>query len=332
MTVETFRFGDVVLQSEQQLADGFLRYRTEGRLAADRSNIIVVPTWFCATHDQALWLTGTEQPLDPERYFIVAVDLLGNGESSSPSHAAPAQDGARFPRFVPHDNVLLIRRLLRERFDAERVRLIVGRSMGAQVAFDWAVNFPAELTAFLALTGAAKTSAHNRIFLNLLRSMIQLDPDWMGGSYSRQPTSCHRLLRGAFDVLARSPAFYRHGFHLGGGILSTDEFIARSAEPMGDANDILAQIDSWDHADPSRLKFGGDLAEALGQIEARAIIMPSRTDAYFRVEDNQIEAAAMPHAELRVLDSIWGHRAGAPGSDPRDIASVQRAVADLLTE
>ncbi len=39
--------------------------------------------------------------------------------------------------------------------------------------------------------------------------------------------------------------------------------------------------------------------------------MPASTDLYFPPEDNAIEAAAMPNAELRVIDT-WGHFAGGP--------------------
>ena len=58
--------------------------------------------------------------------------------------------------------------------------------------------------------------------------------------------------------------------------------------------------------------------------------MPSRTDLYFPPEDSAAAVKHMPRAELRVIESLWGHRAGSPNSDPRDIAFVDSAIRDLL--
>jgi len=43
------------------------------------------------------------------------------------------------------------------------------------------------------------------------------------------------------------------------------------------------------------------------------------------LQDSEIEVSPMPNAELRVIPSVWGHRAGAPGTDP-----AEAAISDLL--
>ena len=53
--------------------------------------------------------------------------------------------------------------------------------------------------------------------------------------------------------------------------------------------------------------------------------MPASTDLYFPPEDNGIEAEAMPNAELRVIETWWGHFAGGPGTSPDDIATLDAA-------
>jgi len=45
---ELFDLGDVVLQRGATLRGAQLAYKTYGTLAADRSNLIVYPTWFSA--------------------------------------------------------------------------------------------------------------------------------------------------------------------------------------------------------------------------------------------------------------------------------------------
>ena len=69
---------------------------------------------------------------------------------------------------------------------------------------------------------------------------------------------------------------------------------------------------------------------ALGSIKARAVIMPGQYDTYFPPVDSEYEASKIPNAECRVIPSIWGHRAGSPGSDPVDIAFLDQAIRDLL--
>jgi homoserine O-acetyltransferase len=69
----------------------------------------------------------------------------------------------------------------------------------------------------------------------------------------------------------------------------------------------------------------------LAAIEARTIIMPCRTDLYFPPEDSGVEVQLLRRAELRILDSKFGHVAGGPGRIPRDTAFVEAAIADLLS-
>ena len=88
---------------------------------------------------------------------------------------------------------------------------------------------------------------------------------------------------------------------------------------------------TWQHADISvNEHYNGDFARALGAITARAVVMPGRTDLYFPPEDNDAEVAMMPNAELRPIESIWGHLAGGPGFNPPDAAFVDATLRELL--
>ena len=93
-----------------------------------------------------------------------------------------------------------------------------------------------------------------------------------------------------------------------------------------DANDLLAMLWTWQHADISaNPHFNGDLDAALKAIELRAIVMPCATDLYFRVRDNELEVRQMPRAELRPIPSIWGHAAGR-GGNPEDNEFIDSAL------
>jgi homoserine O-acetyltransferase len=97
-----------------------------------------------------------------------------------------------------------------------------------------------------------------------------------------------------------------------------------------DANDLLAMLWTWQHADISaNAIYKGDFVAALRAIKARAVVMPGETDLYFRVRDNELEVAQMPNAALRPIPSIWGHAAGF-GVNPPDNAFIDGVLEELL--
>ena len=150
---ETFDLGDVALQHGPTLRDAKLAYKTYGELNGEKSNAIVYPTWYSGQHPDNEWLIGPGMALDPNRYFIIIPNMLGNGLSSSPSNTPPPYDKARFPHVTTCDNVALQHRLVTEVFGIEKLALVTGWSMGAQQTFQWGVfdgNFEAALGAIKA--------------------------------------------------------------------------------------------------------------------------------------------------------------------------------------
>lgn len=117
------------------------------------------------------------------------------------------------------------------------------------------------------------------------------------------------------------------------GASTAEEFITGGEALLADwvPMDFYHQLSTWMATDVSENQtFNGDLDEALGAIHPRALVMPCDTDMYFRVEDNELEVAKMPNAELRVIHSMWGHAAGFPGQSPEDDLFVDGAVKDFL--
>jgi len=141
-TEGVFSIGDLQLESGTVLRQAFVGYKTHGRLNADRTNGILYPTQFGAQHSDIEWVIGPGRALDSDRYFIIAVDQLGNGISSSPSNTPAPQDRARFPTITIRDDVAAQYRLVTDGFGLPSLALVTGYSMGAQQAFQWAVSHP----------------------------------------------------------------------------------------------------------------------------------------------------------------------------------------------
>lgn len=334
MSYEIFDLGPTRLQRGMTLPEARLAYRTYGTLAPDRSNLILYPTSYGAQHSDIDWLIGAGRVLDPARWFIVIPNQFGNGLSSSPSTLPePFADG-RAPAFTHWDNVHAQERLLRERFGVEAPALIYGWSMGGQQALHWGALFPDRVSRIVAVCTSARTSPHNRVFLESLRATLMADAGYRNGRFATRPVDSLRAFGRIYAGWALSQAFYREELWRGIGYVSLDDFLVRFWEATylrRDPADLLSMLDTWIASDiADNTVFNGDLKAALGAITARTIILPSATDLYFTETDSAADVAAMPNAELRPIPSIWGHRAGNPMQCPEDEAVLRQAVADLL--
>jgi homoserine O-acetyltransferase/O-succinyltransferase len=329
-----YEAGDVVLQSGLTYRKGRLAYKTYGTLNAAKSNAIVYPTSYGARHYDLEWAIAPGRALDPTKYFIVIMNKFGNGLSSSPSNTPPPFDRARWPHFTMTDNVRVQQRLLHEIFGIERVKLVYGFSMGAQQAFHWGALFPDRVERIAAICGSARTSPHNFVFLEGVKAALTADPAWQDGWFATSPTRGFQAMGRVYAGWGLSQAFYREEEWRKLGFSSLEDFLIGSWEAnfrRRDANDLLAMLWTWQHADISANElYGGNLGKALAAITADAMVMPSETDLYFTVEDNRREVARMPHAELRQIPSIWGHRAGNPAQNPPDAKFLDDAVLELL--
>jgi homoserine O-acetyltransferase len=278
---------------------GPVAYETYGTLNAAGDNCVLLPTYYAGTDKSYLPVIGAGRVLDPARWFIVVVNMLGNGVSSSPSN-----DPAYLDATIA-DNVLAQRAVL-EHLGVKRIALVYGWSMGAMQGFAWAAMFPEMVGALLAVCGTAKCWPLNYAFLEGLKATMPAGK----GAFGR-----------AYAPWAYSARFFREGLWRELGFGSLEDFLAFWAEDHEgyDARDLLAMLWTWQHAD----------LEDLSGITARVVVMPCDTDMYFTVEEARIEAAMIPGAEVRVLESPYGHCAGAPGRFAAESAVVEAAVGAL---
>ena len=331
---EIFEAGDLELQSGETLRGAKLAYKTHGRLNTHKDNVVVFPTFFGGRHTQNEGMVGEGRALDPGKYFIIVPNLFGNGVSSSPSNAAPPYNRARFPGVSLYDNVACQHRLVTEVFGIEKIALVTGWSMGAQQTFQWGALYPEMVERIVPVCGSAKTSRHNFVFLEGVKSAITADSAWAGGSYEKPPLTGLRAMGRVYAGWAVSQAFYREEVYLDLGYESLEDYLVNFWEARrtsADANDLLSMIWTWQNADISNNHlYNGDFSKALGSIKAKAIVMPCRTDLYFPPEDNETEVAQMPNAKFRPIESIWGHLAGGPGFNPPDSKFVDDALKEIL--
>lgn len=327
-----FELGDFELQSGEVLRSARLAYRAIGSLHADRQNAVIFPTYYTGTHRDNEQLVQSGRALDPADWFVVIPNLFGNGVSSSPSNH-PTQPAASFPRVTLLDNVRAQQRLLSESFGIERVALALGWSMGAQQAYHHAALFPERVASLLVVCGSARTAPHNRVFLAGVKAALLADPAFEGGHYREPPARGLGAFGRVYAGWAYSQAFFRNHQYRLLGHASPEALLdawAR-AHQAWDANDLLCMLHSWQTADISdNAQYRGNFARALGAISARAIIMPADQDLYFHPDDSRLEVAQLADAELRLLESSWGHIAGGPDRNAQASALIDAAIRELL--
>ena len=331
---QRFELGDVTLQSGATLPGAVLAYKTWGSLNARGDNAIVMPTFYTGTHVRNEGYVRAVAALDPERYFIVSINMFGNGLSSSPSNTPPPCDGPRFPVVTLHDNVACQHRLLTEALGVERIALVMGWSMAGCQSYQWGAQYPDMVDAILPFCASARTSPHNRVFLEGVKAALLADSAFAGGDYGAPPETGLKAFARVYAGWAYSQTFYRERLHRELGFETWEALLADWEQDHleWDANDLLAKLRTWQLGDISaNARYGGDFERALGVIRARAILVPCTTDLYFPPEDNAIEARHMPNADLRPFDSAWGHCVASPSREGSDFMQfLNGCVAELL--
>jgi homoserine O-acetyltransferase/O-succinyltransferase len=310
-------------------------YGTYGKLNAARDNVVLLPSHYMATHVGYEWLIGPDRALDPGKLFLVATELFGNGHSSSPSNTPEPYHGPRFPVTTIRDNVEAVHRLLTEELKVTHVRAIIGFSMGAQQAFQWAVSYPAFADRIVATAGTAKTYGHGFVRLEGQIAALTADPAFQNGDYTTPPAKGKEAFGMVWAAWLYSQEWWRKELWRESSPPGTtfEQVVNRFRTNFiagADANNLILQCRTWEKHDVGTTPgFNGDVEKALRSIKVPFLYMPSETDLYFPIGDAKYEASFMSTVTLTPIPSLWGHPAGA-GASPADLKFLNEKIGQFL--
>jgi homoserine O-acetyltransferase len=330
-----FTISDFRTEGGAVLPRATIVYGTYGHLNAARDNAILLPSHYMATHHGYEWLIGPGKALDTARFFLVATELFGNGHSSSPSNTPEPFHGPRFPVMTIRDNVEGVRRLLAEDLKVTHLRAIIGFSMGAQQAFQWAVSHPGFADRIVATSGTAKTWPHGVVRLEGQISALTADPAFNDGDYKETPARGLSAFGMVWAGWLYSQEWWRRELWKTNSPEGTtfEKVVERFRSnfiPGADANDLILQMRTWERHDVSTTPgMNGDIARALGSIKDPFLYMPSETDMYFPIGDATYESSMMKTVTFAPIKSLWGHTAGA-ASNPADAAFLNAKIGEFL--
>ncbi|HYV99183.1 MAG TPA: hypothetical protein VE967_17125, partial [Gemmatimonadaceae bacterium] len=243
--------------------------------------------------------------------------------------------GPCFPVTTIRDNVEAVHRLLVEDLKVTHLRAIIGFSMGAQQAFQWAVSYPDFADRVVATSGTAKTYGHGIVRLEGQIAALTTDSAFHGGDYTAQPKQGHIAFGMVWAAWLYSQEWWRQELWKPSAAPGTtfqqymDSF-GKNFLTSADANDMILQARTWQRHDVGTTPgFDGDVERALRSIKVPFLYMPSETDLYFPVGDAKYEAQFMSTVRLVPIPSLWGHPAGA-GASPADKQFLNEKISAFL--
>jgi len=311
--------GNFRLESGELLRDCRIGYRTFGTINQDRSNVVLVTTWASGTTEQFAGNIGPGRLIDSTKYFVVAVDALANGVSSSPSNSR-RQPRMRFPKVTIRDMVNTQHQLLTTMLGVSHVRAVVGISMGGMQTFQWMVSYPDFMDKAVPIVGSPRLAPYDLLHWQTQLDAIFRDPEWRRGNYVRNPA---RVAEAEFgSLLLTTPEDYNKRMTR----RKVFEELEKAKRETGgfDANNKIRQAQAMMALDVTE-EFGGSLERAAAAVKAEVFVIVASRDHVVTPGPALEFAKLLKRAKLLVLDSDCGH--SAPWCEQQ---RVNKAVADFL--
>lgn len=308
--IQTYAVGDLPLESGEAIRDFRLTYVTHGTLSPARDNAILVLPSITGTHRRHDNLIGPGRALDPERYFVICSDTIGNGIATSPSNSRE-QPRMRFPRFTIRDMVHAQHRLVTEHLKLDHLLCVMGLSMGGMQTFQWGASHPDFMDALIPIIPLTRTPPWTTAVLEACRKAIMADAAWSNGEYATPPEKGMRAWRDLQVLIVRTPEWFRHQLPPG---LDVREWLRQQEDaliPQFDANDFIYQSWAYDQHDIARTPgCDGDWFKALQQIRARVLILAAGNDLLNPESDPRDAHQVLRDSRYVTIPSLLGHLAG----------------------
>jgi homoserine O-acetyltransferase len=292
--------GSLHLENGGTILNCKVGYRTYGKLNGAKDNALLFTTWFSGTTEQLSGIIGgNDKPLDSTKYYIVTVDALGNGVSSSPSNSA-VQPDSLFPVFNIRDMVESQHILLTKTLGINHLKAIYGGSMGAMQGMQWIVSYPEFMDKAALYVGTPKASSYDLLFWHERLNAIKL-----AHKYNMPDSELIRIIAPLELITGRTPEYFIE--HL------KEEDVQKNLDWFYGLFKNSFDSYNWEYQLKAMVlhdisKPFGSMEKAAASVKADVYIIVSKDDHTVRPEP-EIEFAKMINAKLWVIDNNCGHLA-----------------------
>ena len=299
-------------------------YRMWGRLNADKSNVIVICHALTGSADADDWwegMFGTGKAFDPSEYCIICSNVLGSCYGTtgptSPNPTTGNRYGADFPLITIRDMVRVQHRLLTA-LGIERIKLVVGASLGGMQVLEWGFLYPEMAQALMAMGASGRHSAWCIGQSEAQRQAIYADRHWNGGSYAPEQPPSHGLAAARMMAMCSYRSFENYQERFGrtmqqgrqGALFSIESYLhhqGRKLVERFDANTYVTLTKAMDMHDVARGR--GAYEEVLRSMTLPIEVLSINSDILYPMEEQEELAELMPNASILYLDEPYGHDA-----------------------
>ena len=293
--------GDFKLENGETIRDLKIGYRTFGALNADKSNVVLYLMWAGGRTEQVNFNPNNSSNLiDTKKYFVVAIDPLSNGVTSSPSNSK-LQPRMKFPRYTMRDVVNSQYVLLTKILKINHVKAVMGFSMGGMQTFQWLVSYPDFMDKAIPVVGSPQLAPYDLLHWQMQISAIMNAPEWLGGNYTKNPAREFEYEIGAL-ILTTPDEFNRRMTRE-----KVFEQINKAQKETGgsDASDKIRQTQAMMSIDVTE-KFNGSWEKTAASVKAKSLIIAARFD-HTVTPAPALKFAGLLKAETLVLEGDCGH-------------------------
>jgi homoserine O-acetyltransferase/O-succinyltransferase len=299
-----FQFENGAVLPELQIA-----YETYGTLDPGRDNAILLLHGSSGDRHAFDAMIGPGKTFDTDKNFVITVDAIGGGDSSSPKDGL----GQDFPRYTIRDMMRAQHALVTRGLELSTLRAVGGTSMGSFVSLEWGIHHPEMVRGLILLAPSPKADANFQLTVDLMISVIALDPAWEGGRYGHSPIEGLRLAGMLYYPWVVSAAYIDR---LSAKQLAQEQEKTARSFASWDANSLILRY-AASRADDVSVPFGGDMSAALAQISAPTLILPSASDRLLGLDGARRIRDGVRQASYAEIPSDLGHRAAhAPPETP----------------
>lgn len=306
--------GNLPLINGDTLYNCKVGYRTFGELNKDSSNAIINPTWFHGTSEQLGYFIGPGKIIDSTNYFIIAVDAIGNGISTSPSN----YEGT-FPGITIRDMVNAEYLLITKALGLHKLCGAIGGSMGSMQVLEWVVAYPGFIEKAVPYVCTPKSTAYDLLIWNLKLELIDTYRSCgvEDGQINKILNMFTQLWARTPDYLAKEVDEYNFNEYL-------KRFEAKEDKIFTIDNyraQLVAMINHNIYAD-----YNNDIDKTVKAIDTDLFMIVSRTDHVLHPK-NSIELAGKLGAKILILENNRGHLA--PGYE---LERCSKKIAEFFDE
>lgn len=317
-TDHTFHYQqNFILETGEQLPGFQLKYTTAGALNADRSNVIWVCHALTGSSDFTDWwgpLFASGSPFNTDRNFVICANILGGCYGSTgPLSIDPRSSSTYYHQFPQLTNRDVVRAfdLLRQHLRIDKVKILIGGSLGGQHVLEWAIQQPTVFEHIIPIACNAQHSPWGIAFNEAQRMAIEADATW-------REDDPRAGINGLKAARAIGMVSYRHydSFQKTQQEKSNDTLDNfRSATYQRYQGDKLAnRFNTFTYWLLTKMmdshNVGRDreaVVSALKQIQANALVVGIDSDLLFPIQEQELLAKHIPHASFETLSSLYGH-------------------------